>query len=117
VALLAGACSVFGGRKAVESPEARMVREAAEARIRGEVEARIAAEPSLAGARVRVEVNRGREVGLYGTVPGIGALRCVVTNAELVPGVSLVIDHVELQPGPPAVPCRAPRVFPATPPS
>lgn len=77
-------------------------------RIRREVEARLAAEPSLGAGRLRVEVT-GRTVSLYGNVAGLGALQCAVTNASLVSGVSNVIDFMVLQPGPRTVQCLAPR--------
>ena len=109
--LLAPGCAVFGKGKG-EAPQVVAAREAEETRIRSEVEARIAAEPSLAGARLRVEVMREREVALHGSVAGFGALRCAVANAELVRGVALVIDHVVLERGPAEVRCLAPRAFP-----
>lgn len=77
-------------------------------RIRQEVEARLVREPSLNAAGIRVVVNGG-EVQLHGTVQGLGALKCAVTNAELVPGVRLVIDLTVLERGPVTVQCLAPR--------
>jgi hypothetical protein len=109
--LATSACGLLGKRTA-ESPQAVAARASADARIRAEVAARLAAEPSLAGSRIRVEVAAG-EVALFGSVPGMGALRCAETNVELVEGVHLVIDHMELTSGPPQVPCLAPRVFAA----
>jgi osmotically-inducible protein OsmY len=83
-------------------------------RIRREVEARLVSEPSVDASRIRVVVNGG-EVQLYGAVPGLGALKCAVTNAELVRGVRLVIDLLVLERGPATVQCLAPRpVQPAT---
>jgi hypothetical protein len=106
--LLAG-CALLGrGKK--ESPQHAAVRLAEDARIRAELEGRIGAEPSLASARLRVDVH-DREVSFFGSVGGMGALRCATTNAELVQGVRLVIDHTELQPGPAQARCQAPRVF------
>lgn len=110
--LAAAGCGIFN-RTVRETPAQLAERSAAEERIRAEVEARIAAEPSLRAARVRVAV-QGGDVALYGSVPGFGALRCAVANAELVPGVTLVIDHVVLDPGPPEARCLAPRVFPSS---
>jgi osmotically-inducible protein OsmY len=104
-----GACSLLG-RGHAESPAVVAAQAQQASTIRAEVEARLAAEPSLAGARIRVEVRDG-EVQLFGSAPGMGALRCAETNAELVEGVHLVIDHMELTPGPPQVRCLAPRVF------
>lgn len=105
-------CGIFN-RTVRETPEQLAVRTAETDRIRAEVEARIAAEPSLAAARLRVAVQPGGEVALYGSIAGFGALRCAVTNAELVQGVTLVIDHVVLDPGPAEARCLAPRVFPS----
>ncbi|HEX2203118.1 MAG TPA: BON domain-containing protein [Longimicrobium sp.] len=117
-AVLAAAVAAAGGcgflsRAETESPEQVQVREAQEERIRQEVEARLAAEPSIGPGRVRAEVQRGGEVALHGAVTGFGALQCAVANAELVRGVRLVIDHLVLQPGPRTVQCLAPRAFPA----
>lgn len=100
--LLASGCAIFGKGKR-ESPQVVAAREAEEARN--------AAQPALAGARLRVEVLPRREVALHGSVVGLGALRCAVTNAELVQGVTLVIDHVVLERGPAEARCLAPRVF------
>ncbi|MDB4950330.1 MAG: hypothetical protein JWM27_2979 [Gemmatimonadetes bacterium] len=104
-----GGCALFGGGKK-ESPQAIAQKAAEDTRIRGEVEGRVAAEPSLSAARLRVDVH-DREVSLYGSVAGMGALHCATANAELVQGVRLVIDHTELLPGPATAPCRSPRVF------
>jgi osmotically-inducible protein OsmY len=83
-------------------------------RIRREIEARLAAEPSIGAGRVRVEVQRG-DVSLHGPVKGLGALQCAIANADLVRGVSTVIDKLVLEPGPATVRCLAPRVAPALP--
>lgn len=106
---LAGACS-FLQKEVKETPAQAAAFEAQDARIQREVEARLAAEPSIGAGRVRVEVDRG-EVGLFGAVSGLGALRCAERNAELVRGVRLVIDQLVLDPGPRDVRCLAPRVF------
>ncbi|HEU4559884.1 MAG TPA: BON domain-containing protein [Longimicrobium sp.] len=108
---LAGACGVFQ-REAKETPAQVAARQTEDARILREVEARLAAEPSIGAGRIRVEVQSG-EVGLFGAVSGLGALRCAERNAELVRGVRLVIDHLVLDPGPRDVRCLAPRVFAA----
>ena len=110
--LAMGGCG-FLSRAEPETPEQLQTRVAAEERIRQEVEARLAAEPSIGAGRVRVEVQRGGEVSLHGAVAGFGALQCALANAELVRGVRLVIDHLELQPGPRTVRCLAPRALPA----
>ena len=109
---LAG-CSLLN-RKPKESPAEIAARAAADARIAREVEARLAAEPSIGAGRVRVAVERG-EVGLFGSVAGFGALRCAERNAELVRGVRLVIDQLVLDPGPRDVRCLAPRIAQSTP--
>lgn len=80
-------------------------------RIEREVQARLAAEPSIGAGRVRVEM-RGRTVALYGSVEGMGALQCAIRNAELVPGVANVADFLVLERGPREVRCLAPRTFP-----
>ena len=104
---LAGACG-FLQREAKETPAQVAARQTDDARILREVEARLAAEPSIGTGRIRVEVEGG-EVGLFGAVSGLGALRCAERNAELVRGVRLVIDHLVLDPGPRDVRCLAPR--------
>ena len=110
---LAAGCGVFGGKEPRLAPEVVAQRAADDVRIQREIEARLAAEPSVGAGRVRVVV-QGGEVQLHGSVAGLGAHRCAESNAELTPGVVLVIDFLVLQPGPPQAPCRAPRVFPAT---
>lgn len=111
VPLVAG-CSLFGGGDPGPTPQdvARLAAE--DVRIRREVEARLAAEPSVGPGRVRVTVTGG-EVQLHGSVAGYGALRCAVSNAELTTGVVLVIDFLVLQPGASTARCLAPRVFAA----
>ena len=106
--VLAG-CSALGGGG---GPTPQMVAElaATDVRIQREVEARLAAEPSVGPGRVRVVV-QGGEVQLHGSVSGMGAVRCAESNAGLTPGVSLVIDFLVLQPGPSTTRCIAPRVF------
>lgn len=104
---LAAACGLFQ-REAKETPAQVAARQSDDARILREVEARFEAEPSIGAGRVRVVVERG-EVGLFGAVSGLGALRCAERNAELVRGVRLVIDHLVLDPGPRDVRCLAPR--------
>jgi osmotically-inducible protein OsmY len=106
---LAGACSVFQ-HTVVETPAQLAARQSDDARIQREVEARLAAEPIIGPGRVRVAVDSG-EVGLFGAVSGLGALRCAERNAELVRGVRLVIDQLVLDPGPRDARCLAPRVF------
>lgn len=106
---LAGACS-FLHKELKETPAQIAAIQTEDARIRREVEARLAAEPSIGAGKVRVEVDRG-EVGLFGAVSGLGALRCAERNTELVRGVRLVIDQLVLDPGPREVRCLAPRVF------
>jgi len=111
VPLMAG-CSLLGGGKGGPAPEEVARLAAEDARILREVEARLAAEPSVGAGRVRVTVTGG-EVQLRGSVAGFGALRCAVTNAGLTPGVVLVIDFLVLQPGASTARCLAPRFFAA----
>ena len=111
VPVLAGGCALFGGRGG-ESPAELQARTARDARIQAEVEARLAAEPSIGPGRIRVAVTRG-EVELHGSVEGLGALRCAEANAELTPGVRLVIDFLVLLPGQRTVRCLAPRSLPS----
>lgn len=85
-------------------------------RIRREVEARLAAEPSIDARQVRVEV-LGTTVALHGTVSGLGALHCAIANAGLVRGVDGVADKLVLRPGPRTVRCLAPRASPTGSPS
>jgi osmotically-inducible protein OsmY len=112
-ASLAQGCSLLGGGVPPESPAQAQERLAREETIRAEVEARLAAEPSIGAGRIRAVVNGG-DVHLHGAAPGFGALQCALANAELVPGVRLVVDFMVLEPGPRTVTCLAPRVFAAT---
>jgi osmotically-inducible protein OsmY len=100
-------CSLLR-RGHADSPAQVAARAAEDARIQREVEARLAAEPALRGAALRVATQNG-EVALFGSVSGFGALRCAERNTELVPGVRLVIDQLVLDPGPREVRCLAPR--------
>jgi hypothetical protein len=77
-------------------------------RIRSEVAARLAAEPSLQSAAIRVDIEGGM-VMLHGSVRGIGAWQCAVTNAELVRGVTSVVDYLVIERGERDVRCLAPR--------
>ncbi|MET0397379.1 MAG: BON domain-containing protein [Longimicrobiaceae bacterium] len=96
-------CGLLGG-----GPPAAAVSPGENARIRGEVEARLAAEPSIGAGRVRAEV-AGATVALHGAVDGFGALQCAIANAGLVRGVDNVVDKMVLRPGPRTVRCLAPR--------
>jgi osmotically-inducible protein OsmY len=111
MAALAAGCSFFN-KKPRDTPEQIAARAAEDARILREVEARLAAEPSIGAGRVRVSV-QAAEVTLFGGVTGFGALRCAERNAGLVRGVRLVIDQLVLDPGPRDVRCLAPRAAPA----
>ena len=77
-------------------------------RIRGEVEARLRAEPSLSESSIRVAVEGG-SVRLHGSVRGMGAWQCAIVNAELVAGVRGVIDYLVIERGERDVSCLAPR--------
>jgi hypothetical protein len=107
-ALVVAGCGLLK-KKPVDTPAQIAARASEDTRILREVEARLAAEPSIGPGRVRVSVERG-EVGMFGSVAGFGALRCAERNAELVRGVRLVIDQLVLDPGPKDVRCLAPRV-------
>jgi osmotically-inducible protein OsmY len=107
-------CALLGGGEPQETPQQAQERAVLEETIRREVEARLAAEPSIGPGRIRAVVN-GADVHLHGTAPGFGALQCAIANAELVPGVRLVVDYMVMQPGPSRVTCQAPRVFAASP--
>jgi osmotically-inducible protein OsmY len=111
----AGCALIRGGIGAEprETPAQAAERQTREESIRREVEARMAAEPAIGAGRIRAVVKNG-DVQLHGAAPGFGALQCAIANAELVPGVQLVVDMMVLQPGPARVSCRAPRVFGAT---
>lgn len=106
-------CALLGAGEPRETPAQAQERLAREEAIRREVEARLAAEPSIGPGRLRAVVNDG-DVHLHGAAPGFGALQCALSNAGLVPGVRLVVDYMVLQPGPRTVTCLAPRVFAAT---
>jgi osmotically-inducible protein OsmY len=107
MAMMTAGCG-FLNKKTVDTPAQIAARARDDARILREVDARLAAEPSIGAGRVRVAVERG-EVGLFGSVAGFGALRCAERNAELVHGVRLVIDQLVLDPGPKEARCLAPR--------
>lgn len=77
-------------------------------RIQEEVEARLAAEPSIAAGEVRVEVE-GSRVRLHGSVHGIGAWYCALRTASLVEGVEAVTDFLVIERGPRDVTCLASR--------
>jgi osmotically-inducible protein OsmY len=72
------------------------------------VAARIAAEPSLDSESIRVDVEGGT-VMLHGSVRGMGAWQCAITNAGLVQGVRSVVDYLVLERGERNVQCLAPR--------
>ena len=99
LALLAGC-----GLRSADPPVDRSQDE----RIRQQVEARLAAEPSLDGGTIRVAVD-GRQVRLHGSVRGISAWQCALTNAELVTGVLSVVDYLVIERGERDVRCLAPR--------
>lgn len=98
--LLAAGC---GGKRPSE-----LLDRTQDQRIQQEVEARLAAEPAIGPGRIRVAVEGGT-VQLHGTVQGLGALKCALTNAELVSGVRLVVDMMVLERGPAQIRCLAPR--------
>jgi hypothetical protein len=77
-------------------------------RILQEVQARLAAEPALDATQIRVEVNGG-VVALHGTVRGLEAWRCALRTAELVSGVSSVVEFLVIERGPRNISCLAPR--------
>lgn len=112
-AVLVQGCAIFGGGEPPETPAQAQERVRQEAAILREVEARLAAEPSIGPGRIRAVVNQG-DVHLHGAAPGFGALQCALANAQLVAGVRLVVDYMVLQPGPSRVNCLAPRVFAAS---
>lgn len=78
-----------------------------EARIRGEVQARLAREPTVDASLMRVEVD-GNTVLLYGSVRGLAAWKCALRNAVLVEGVTGVVDFLILERGPRDALCLAP---------
>jgi osmotically-inducible protein OsmY len=80
----------------------------ADDRIHEEARERIAAEPSLRAAQIRVEVE-GSRVRLYGSVAGIGAWNCALRNAWLIEGVEAVTDFLVIERGPAQVNCLAVR--------
>jgi hypothetical protein len=97
---LAAACGLRQPRLPVDRSQ--------DERILGEVAARIAAEPSLDSESIRVDVEGGT-VLLHGSVRGMGAWQCAITNAGLVRGVRSVIDYLVLERGERNVQCLAPR--------
>lgn len=99
-AVLAGGCGLIG-RSSVPLDRSQ------DPRIRQEVEGRFLREPALAADLIRVEVEGG-VVKLHGTVRGLGAWRCALRNAGLVPGVRSVVDYLLLERGPRDARCLAP---------
>jgi hypothetical protein len=100
LSLAAGACGL-------RRPPAPIDR-SQDSRIGAEVAARLGAEPSIDAASIRV-VAEGGMVMLHGSVRGIGAWQCAITNAELVPGVQSVVDYLVIERGERDVTCLAPR--------
>ena len=78
-------------------------------RIIEQVQARLAAEPELDAAQIRVEADGG-VLRLYGSVSGIGRWQCAIRNAELVEGVQTVVDYLVIERGPREVNCQAARL-------
>ena len=105
-----GGCGVVGGGARLETPQEQTIRLEREGRISRELLARLAAEPAVDPSGIR-PVIVGEQIQLHGTVQGFGAWMCTMANAELVPGVELVVDFLVMRPGPSFVTCRAPRVF------
>ena len=79
-----------------------------DARIQAEIVARLAGEPSIDAGNVRVVVEGGMAM-LHGSVRGIGAWQCAITNAGLVRGVQSVVDYLVIERGERDVRCLAPR--------
>ena len=98
--LLASACGLRRPLPSVDTSQ--------DARIRSEVEARIAAEPELDASDIRVQV-LGRMVTLHGSVRGIASWKCAIANADLVEGVESVSDYLVIVRGEQEIVCLAPR--------
>jgi hypothetical protein len=107
--LLCAALLLAGCRRGDDNPP--VVSPVPDPAIRQQVEARLAAEPSISGSGVRVEV-RGGMVILHGSVAGLAAWQCALRNAALVEGVLSVTDYLVIGPGPREVSCLAPRSSP-----
>ena len=103
VLLVTALLAACGGRGALLAADPTQDR-----RIQSEVAARIAQEPSLRAGSIRVEVE-GATVVLHGSVSGIGAWQCALTNAGLVEGVRSVVDLLVRERGERDVQCLAPR--------
>lgn len=101
MALALGGCGLVGRSRAP-------VDRSQDARIAREVQARLAGEPSIDAGNVRVDV-QGGVVMLHGSVRGIGAWQCTITNGGLVQGVRSVVDFLVIERGPRDVSCVAPR--------
>jgi osmotically-inducible protein OsmY len=69
-----------------------------------EVEARLAREPSIDAASVRVEVD-GAIVILHGSVRGLAAWQCAIRTAQLAEGVRSVVDYLVIERGPREITC------------
>jgi hypothetical protein len=98
---------LFGGCGALRRPDPPIDR-SSDPRILREVEQRLATEPALDAARIRVEVDGGVVV-LYGSVDGLAAWQCAIRNAQLVEGVVTVVDYLVLARGDRNTPCRVQR--------
>ena len=79
-----------------------------DARIRSEIEARIAAEPQLDASGIRVRVHGGM-VTLHGSVRGLASWKCAIANADLVADVESVSDYLVILRGAREIDCLAPR--------
>jgi hypothetical protein len=102
-------CSAIALAAACGQRQPRLpVDRAPDQRLRGEVAAPISAQPSLDSESIRVDVEGGT-VLLHGSVRGMGAWQCAITNAGLVRGVRSVIDYLVLERGERNVQCLAPR--------
>jgi hypothetical protein len=79
-----------------------------DARIQAEVEMRMAAEPGIDAAAIRVDVD-GAIVLLFGSVAGIDAWQCAIRNAQMVEGVRTVVDYLVIERATTVLPCLAAR--------
>lgn len=105
VLLLSGGLAVTGGCGFLRRPETPIDR-TSDARILSEVAGRINGEPDLAARGIRIEVD-GAIVRLYGTVAGMGEWHCAIRNAQIVSGVTTVVDYLMIERGPRTSACLA----------
>jgi len=104
VVILCVVGSVLAGCSALRRPDP-VINRSEDPRIASEVRQRLAVEPSLDSQLLRVEVDGGVVV-LYGAVEGMASWRCAIRTAQMVAGVTTVVDYLVIGRGPTTGPCQ-----------